>query len=213
MSDKPTTERSQLFLYKNAFNPSVKFTHVCKQLCCLFVFLDILREEIFFIVNAGFTTVYYSKVLEVEDGDVKWELFQEGFLPSFAAFLIKTDIIDFKDKMDSLKRKFVNEQQQQTLTGISINEKSIQNNEKKLKANDNNTDFAEFKRDVDSLNSQLKEKIEKLRKLSLEMVIIETRMKNYLNSGTLAEIKAINQSLQETKIHNVFVKENVVRDN
>ncbi|GAM17178.1 hypothetical protein SAMD00019534_003530 [Acytostelium subglobosum LB1] len=101
---KEIVERSQLFLLRNAFNTDIEFTtkemrnnvHWLRQIIA--VLIGILFGLIpvkglyglagFFIVNAGFTTIYYSKFLEVEDADTKWELFQEGFMPSFACFLV-----------------------------------------------------------------------------------------------------------------------------
>ncbi|KYQ91632.1 hypothetical protein DLAC_07404 [Tieghemostelium lacteum] len=103
-SSDSTKERSHLFLLKNAFNRDIKFTnkeitvnvHWLRQI--LGVILGILFGMIplkgfisfgsFFIANALFTSFYYSKILEVEDPDFKWELFQEGFMTSFAMFCI-----------------------------------------------------------------------------------------------------------------------------
>eukprot|EP01132_Coremiostelium_polycephalum_P005151 gene5151-6411_t len=103
-SSSTPTKRSQLFLLKNAFNTELKFTnkeisqnvHWMRQIIGILVGIiwgviplqGLVGIVGFLAVNAGLITIYYSKVLEIEDGDFKWELFQEGFMASFAMFLV-----------------------------------------------------------------------------------------------------------------------------
>ncbi|GAM17179.1 hypothetical protein SAMD00019534_003540 [Acytostelium subglobosum LB1] len=51
----------------------------------------------------------------------------------------------------------------------------------------------EFKRDIEQLNTQLKEKLERLKKVSFELMAIETRLRNYCNTSTLEEAKALSK--------------------
>ncbi|KAF2073490.1 hypothetical protein CYY_005199 [Polysphondylium violaceum] len=96
--------RSHLFLLSNAFNKDLKFTnkeisvivHWFKQIIGLFVgilcgaipFTGFVGFLIFGAICVSLTTFYYTKLLEVEDGDFKWELMQEGFMSALAIFVI-----------------------------------------------------------------------------------------------------------------------------
>ncbi|EGG21619.1 hypothetical protein DFA_01505 [Cavenderia fasciculata] len=321
MADKDKKERSQLWLLKNAFNTDVEFTqkemgtnvHWIRQILGLILgvaagllpLTGIVGLAVFFVVNAGFTTIYYSKFLEVEDSDVKWELFQEGFVASFATYLVYMDGIQQQQQQQQqrgsigqhqqqqqqqhiysrdidqddnnsggsgsstnmLKRKSFhlspspmtavassnsNEQQQQqsgsgtttttTTTNVSMTrskdtqfkvpqerrptpqkenqntgrtsnngnkEQQQQQQQHQVSPTNNNNNTAtisqqldimkslEFKRDIVYLNNQLKEQHEHLKKISFNFSIMQTRLKNQLNSSTLSEIKTVHSNLQQ----------------
>ncbi|KAM9988014.1 hypothetical protein ACTFIZ_003374 [Dictyostelium cf. discoideum] len=99
-----TKERSQLLLLKNSFNKDFKFTnkeiaqnvHWLRQIVSIFVGIIVGSIPVigfpgfiaFLIFTCGFVAIYYTKVLEIEEDDFKWELMREGFMSSLTIFVM-----------------------------------------------------------------------------------------------------------------------------
>ncbi|KAK5579089.1 hypothetical protein RB653_008768 [Dictyostelium firmibasis] len=104
MSETKDTKKSQLLLLKNSFNKDFKFTnkeisqniHWLRQIVSVLIGIIVGAIPItgypgfiaYILFTCGFVAIYYTKVLEVEEDDFKWELMQEGFMPSLTIFVI-----------------------------------------------------------------------------------------------------------------------------
>ncbi|EGC28278.1 hypothetical protein DICPUDRAFT_85616 [Dictyostelium purpureum] len=95
-------KKSQLFLLKNAFYKDYKFSnkeilqnvHWLRHIISIIVgiVMGVLSVTgypgfiAYLVSTCGFVAFYYSKFLEIDEDEFKWELLQEGFMSSLTLF-------------------------------------------------------------------------------------------------------------------------------